>query len=323
MLTNAQFQTIRRAATFSAAHDGTFSVARWITISDGHGIVTPSIETAPCGLTLTTEVSGKKAGKLSILDSGMTKRLCGRPVSLQVKLAGTGNAYIALIGWTGTEDKPNVHPVSAWNGNGVNPSMASGWTMIASSSAISLGAEAVYTLEDIAVPSSMKNLAVMIWRDGQSVSDTLFLADAQLDYGASALPFCPPPSYQEALACDYFYQHYTAAHLKNTEMGFGRIYPGTYPYAYFQFPLRSRLRGRLGGDGADDVTVTWEEHGPGKWWVYADGSYCDISSPELICHHDNFLFFKASVSGLTAHYPCVWRSANTDDTITLDAEIIW
>jgi hypothetical protein len=86
---------------------------------------------------------------------------------------GTGKIRIGVMEWTGTADAISADPISAWGAEGTNPTLAAGWAFVNTPAAISVTTSwADYTVENVSIGASATNLAVMIWADDTTSTQT-------------------------------------------------------------------------------------------------------------------------------------------------------
>lgn len=186
----------------SSINDDTYSFDRWIVLSDGNGIVTPSQETsdlpagARSGMKLTVDIANKKFGLLQIVEGKNCKHIINSVASLsaQAKSSGLSNLRVAILSWTGTEDSVTSDVVSAWNAAGSNPTLATNWTYENTPANISLSTSWASTYQALNTSidtASTKQVAVFLWVDDTdaAISDYLIITEAQLEKGAVATEF--------------------------------------------------------------------------------------------------------------------------------------
>jgi len=100
----------------------------------------------------------------------------GQAISLRVPLKATANlsnSRIAVLQFTGTADAISADPVSAWNATGTNPTLNANWSFVGTP--VNLGvttAWADYTAINGTVSGSATNLAILVWNDATTTTQT-------------------------------------------------------------------------------------------------------------------------------------------------------
>lgn len=202
ILINGQFTVSQRGLTFTAAtvpanNDDTYLIDRWILLSDGNDILDVSKETTvlPTGashaIKLDIETANKKAGILQIAEYKNCKFIIGGTASLSFKAEKVvGNATVdklraAVISWTGSSDIVTSDVVSAWNSEGVDPTLVANWTYENTPSDLTLtDSFQTFMIENISIDTaSTTNVAVFIWIDNDdgTVGDLVYISDVKLE----------------------------------------------------------------------------------------------------------------------------------------------
>jgi hypothetical protein len=136
-----------------------------------------------------------KAGAIQIVENIHTWATLGRRVSLQFQLLTATeitDVRAAVLGWTGAADAV-TNPISAWNGSGLNPTLAANWGYLNTPSALVGGS--TYTLlklESLAVPTNVTNIAVMFWCEDETQTlstQSWAITDVQLEIGTKCTQF--------------------------------------------------------------------------------------------------------------------------------------
>jgi len=188
------------AATTPINDDDTYLLDRWLLLSDGNDIVDVSQGTeAPTGALLScaldVETANKKFGILQVIEQQNCVHMIGDTVSLsfQAKVSSVAkldNIKAMVISWDGAADTVTSDIISAWNGEGVTPTLEANWT--AENVSTNLGVTAVwakYIINNIAIDTvGAKNIGVFIWSD---VTDTttghfLYITNIQLEKNPEA-----------------------------------------------------------------------------------------------------------------------------------------
>lgn len=148
------------------------------------------------------------------------------------------NLRAALLGWTGTADATVSETViSSWGANGTNPTWGTSFVMLNVPTNLALsGAWQTFKVENIAIPSNVNNLAVVIWTDdGTQASGAEWdMAQVQLEYGSAATSFETRLVGMELQLCQRYYQQVNAATMSGVQIG-----TGNFEMAFaFQVPMR-------------------------------------------------------------------------------------
>jgi hypothetical protein len=106
--------------------------------------------------------------------------LRGGVVSVRVPLKatagltnGTGKIRIGIMEWTSTADSISADPISSWGSEGTNPTLAANWAFINTPAALSVTTSwADYTVENVPVGATANNLALFIWSDDTTNTQT-------------------------------------------------------------------------------------------------------------------------------------------------------
>src|SRR5688500_1322529 len=130
-----------------------------------------------------------KGGVIQVIENKHCCAAQGRRVSLQFHVhasANVGDIRVAVLAWTGALDAV-TDPISAWNGSGLNPTLAANWGYLNTPSNIRTLGDTWYQvkLESILVPTNTVNLAVMIWCEDevQTINSYWIVTDFQLEIG--------------------------------------------------------------------------------------------------------------------------------------------
>ena len=205
---NGDFSCWQRGTSFTSGsnNDDTCTASRWVLLSDGNDIVDVTraagdVDTGIYSIGLDVETVDKKFGIVQIIEQincGQLGDIGTSPVSLsfKAKVAGSGkldNVKAAVIAWSGTADSVTSDVVNAWNAEGTDPTLATSWTYENTPSNLSVTTSWVrYKIENISVDTSgTNNVAVFIWSDvtDTDAGDFLYIADVQLEPGATSNPF--------------------------------------------------------------------------------------------------------------------------------------
>lgn len=126
----------------------------------------------------------------------------GATVVGSVYVAASGsmtNLKLGLMAWTGTADAITADPISAWNADGVTPTLAAGWQFINVPANILSGSNP-YSVTGV-IPAGTNNLALFVWNDDKvtTAADVLIATGYQIRRGSILLPY-EPINFQQNLA---------------------------------------------------------------------------------------------------------------------------
>ncbi|MCB2186292.1 MAG: hypothetical protein KQJ78_07735 [Deltaproteobacteria bacterium] len=224
LLINGDFAVTTRGTSFTSAttpanNDDTFTLDRWLLLSDGNNIV--NLGTASgnysghTGYVVGTQVAANEQWGLGqVLEYQDARRIIGQAASLtfhalrRAANVTAGTVRAAVLYWTGTADSVTSDLVAAWAGNGTEPTWAANWTRAGITDPIALTtAMTRYTLENISIPITAKNVAVFIWLDdtNATAADILDFTGFQLERGAEATSIEHRPYAQELALCQRYY----------------------------------------------------------------------------------------------------------------------
>jgi len=120
-------------STSSANNDDTYVLDRFYILSDGNDIIdVTQTTTVPTGakfsIGLDVETVNKKFGIAQIIENANCFDVIGGNVTLsfQAKVSSTtklDNVKCAIVAWSGTADTVTSDIISAWNGEGTNPTL--------------------------------------------------------------------------------------------------------------------------------------------------------------------------------------------------------
>lgn len=138
--------------------------------------------------------SNNKFGLFCVIEGADIWDLRGSIASLQgaLKIGGTlASMKMAILVWTGTEDAATGDPISAWGSAGTNPTLAANWAYVGTPTDLSATTSwaTYYPTQSGSISGSATNLAVMIWTDDKTTTQTtdyFLLTDVQLESGAAS-----------------------------------------------------------------------------------------------------------------------------------------
>jgi hypothetical protein len=226
-LINGDMRVAQRGGPFIAVNDNTYTLDRWVLLSDGNGVVdvVQANLAPPAGLNsigIAVRTPNKKFGILQVIENRNIVGMFNQQVTLSFTATTEGSGSInnlkaAILSWTGTTDTVTRDVVSAWGADGVTPTFAANWTAENISPNLALSNDWTrFVMTANLNTLNAKNLAVFIWCDDMTTTpdDLLYITDVQLESGAIATPF-ERKTFQEQLAdCQRYYQQYREPRLR-------------------------------------------------------------------------------------------------------------
>jgi len=319
LLINGSFEVNQRAitqytsATTPANSDDTYLHDQYTLLSDGNDIVdvyhdTIAADLPPGGsacVKFEVETANKKFGYIQLIESKDAIKYAGKYCSLQFKAKTTtgkviNNVRAAVLSWSSTADAVTSDVVSAWGGQGTNPTLVANWTAENVAANLALTASwQTFKIENIAIDTaSMTNLAIFIWVDDTdcAVDDLLYITEMQLNEGEVCLPYSPKPFLAELQNCRRFYwKNIAGAAYYIFSTGFD--FDATNAYGSFAYPTRLRA--------APSALVAVGD------FQIGDGSGQTVTSLSLYMANQDSIGWHATVaSGLTAGRGCILQSKN-------------
>ena len=220
----------------SPNNDANYNFDRWYLLSDGNNKINISQETASlpangvqtgCRLTqVATAAANGKFGIAQIVESANIPAFLGYYANMQAKLRVSDatrltDIRMAIIAWNGTADTVTRDFISAWNGNGVNPTLVANASYLNTPSNLAipdvwqvdaLGRPVIYSVV-AGLSTTVKNLIVFIYSNtvGTTANDFLTICDVQLEaLDASSNFEYVPYDVQLMRAQRYFYGLYAS-----------------------------------------------------------------------------------------------------------------
>lgn len=145
------------------------------------------------------------------------KGLRNKTVSLQAKLkstAGITDARIAVMEFTSTADAITGDPISAWGAALTNPTLASNWSFLGTPAAQAVTTSwDTYRVEGLTVGASANNLAVLVWNDDRTTTQTtdiLHVTDIKLEEGEFCTAFPKRDAAEEMARATWFFQRFSS-----------------------------------------------------------------------------------------------------------------
>ncbi len=243
LMINGDFKVAQRGASYTSTtpvtnDDDTYTLDRWVLLSDGDDIVdvtqsTSAIDTSGqycCALSV--ETANKKFGIFQMAERANCVDFINTgdcTLSFKAKVTGSSltNVKAAIVGWGSTQDTSVSDIVSAWNVAGTDPTLIANWAYESTPADLNLTGT-VQTISITAPVDStahVKNIGVFIWSDvtTTTVTDELQIADVQFERGSVATDFEHQKYSQVLLECQrYYFEMDTslAAYSTNGVVGF-------------------------------------------------------------------------------------------------------
>ena len=256
---NGDFQIAQRNTSFTSTdslnNDVKYTLDRWQLFSDGNDIVDVSQETTTVptnqryAISLDVETANKKFGIAQKIEQDNCVDLIGSKVTLsfKAKVSATtnlDNVKCAIIAWDGTADTLTDDIISAWNAEGVDPTLATNYTYENTPTNLNLTTTyATYTTTATIDTSGAKNIVVFIWSDvtATSTGEFLYITDVQLEKGPKHTTFERKTRGKQLAECQRYYYHTFDGVAGASENGFqlqaGASFNGNH-VAHHVYPVR-------------------------------------------------------------------------------------
>jgi len=202
---NGDFVVWQRGTGFTSGDndDDSYTADRWVLVSAGDDIVDVTrqagdSDTSMYSIGLDVETTNLKFGIVQIIENKNCGGLGDLPtstvsLSFKARVSSTtklDNVKAAVLAWSSTADSVTSDVVSAWNGEGTDPTLNANWTYENTPANLNVTTSWVrYKIENVSVDTAgTNNVAVFIWSD---VADTtaghiLYITDVQLEPGDTA-----------------------------------------------------------------------------------------------------------------------------------------
>lgn len=178
--------------------------------------------------------NNNKFGIFQVIEGADIWDLRSTVASLQaaIKIGGTlADMRFAICQWTSTEDATTGDPISSWGSAGTNPTLATNWAYANTPANLSATTSwASYFAENVSISASATNLAVFIWSDDRTTTQTtdfFLLTDVQLERGAVCTSVeRRKKSEEQALDARFYNKTFaeTVAPAQNTGTTVGALY---------------------------------------------------------------------------------------------------
>jgi hypothetical protein len=287
-LINGGFAVAQRGTSFTstsgANNDDAYTLDRWYILSDGNDVidVTQDTTTVPTNgefaIALDVETTNKKFGIATIIENKDVIGLVGNTVtfSFKAKVSATtklDNVKAAIVAWSGTADTVTSDIISAWGGEGSNPTLIANATYENTPANLNLTTSyATYSVTAPVDTASTQNLILFIWSDvtDTTAGDFLYIAESKLELGLTATAFqYAGGTFQGELAdCQRYYWNLVTGN--DLMFGTGSYYNGAFAQGFIPFPVTMRVAPTLivasganyyylqqngGVDALDDFTI--------------------------------------------------------------------
>lgn len=215
--------------------DNAYGTDCWRVLSNGGtcnwiGLTTFIPSGARSRLTVQTATANVKFAMFSVIPAWKTIGLRGQSLLLSgllsVSDARISNVKAAILEWTGAANGTQGDPVSAWNADGVNPTLAANWAYLTTPVNLNVGVGPLTSPTFVGpiaaeVGAAANNIAVLIWSDDVTVNvgDAINATNLNLHRGRVLLPYEYRPREAELAAClsRYYKTHgYGVAPAANT-----------------------------------------------------------------------------------------------------------
>jgi len=236
-INNPEFSVHQRGSTIDAASvgvtnsDGSYTLDQWILLCDetsGSDLIDVKSQTSdvPTGSSTAlllevpsdASITGKKFGVLQWIENVNCKSIIGQEVTLSAQIKSTADlddVRMAIVVWTGsTADAPNKDIVSAWESEGVLPTLVS--DIAFSNTPADLGVTTSFAKYQVTatISSSAKNVGVFIWSNVTGTTagtDKLHVGQVQLEKKSSASDFSFDHYTDLLQRCQRYFQGYSFA----------------------------------------------------------------------------------------------------------------
>jgi hypothetical protein len=270
-LINGDFRVAQRGTSFVAGanNDDTYNLDRWYVLSEANDTVDiTQANVAPTGglfsIGLDVETINNKFGIAQIIEQRNIVGCAGTQCTLSFKFRTSGssinNVKAAIIAWTGTGDTVTSDFVSAWNADGVDPTLIA--NAVYENTPINLNPTNDWQTASITAlidATPVNNLAVFIWCDDKTttLADFLYVTDVQFEVGIVATAFERRHIQVELADCQRYYQRVTSTGGGNSDNTFctGLVFSTTTTIASYNFStMRASPTFNFAG-GTYDVVV--------------------------------------------------------------------
>jgi len=204
--------------------DCAYLFPKWKLVSDGSDIVDVQRQTSVVPTNRThavlfdVETAEKKYGFVQLVEERIGQYMRGESLSLGFWARTTAAVTIkaAVISSTNGDGLDLADIVSAWGGQGTDPTLAGGYSYedsSATSFALSADTWTWCEVKDVTISGTAKMIGVFFWADvgnvgSNNVGDCLYVSAFSLTKGMVAVEADPRPTAIEVAMCHRFHQHY-------------------------------------------------------------------------------------------------------------------
>ncbi len=228
----------------------------------------PTTSKTACKLTVGSGAD-TKFGIIQYIEGVNVYPLRGKTLTLSAYLKGTAdltNVRMGILEWTSTEDNGGTRfpdPVNVWGSAGTNPTFTT-WTLLNTPSDLAITTSYVKYSVSAAVGATAKNLAIFIWCDDETTTQTtdiLRIAEVQLEVGSTYSDFERVDPALEFVRCQRFYEELGG---ESTVQYFAMMwcYSTTSAEGYFKYRTDKRITPTISVSAVTDF----------KLWGAAAGS---------------------------------------------------
>ncbi len=156
-----------------------------------------------------------KFGILHVIENNTWELMRNMVASLQCVAVRNGGGGIndlrmAVLVWSGAGNATTGDPISSWGAAGTNPTLAANWSYANTPAAMIPSATAQrYKVENITIPSTGTNGAILIWSDDKtttSTTDYIEISNVFLERGQVCTEFSMPPVATQTINNQRFYE---------------------------------------------------------------------------------------------------------------------
>jgi hypothetical protein len=229
-LINGDFRVNQRA--LSTITDNAYGIDRWRGLAEGgthtwvqSNLYGPSSGSSPFACIFQQGATGNKLGAFQVIESFNCWDLRGQVVSLQFKPFNNTGAMsdirASILYRTGTADAVSADPITTWGASSAGITTYNGWTVAGTTGPINPGSTwPLIKLENISIPASATNIAVIIWADDNAWSaDITGVTDVQLEKGAVCTEFERIPLSQSYVDCLRYAYVASSEYIGNAKSG--------------------------------------------------------------------------------------------------------
>jgi hypothetical protein len=331
---NGGFNVAQRGTSFTSTsnlnNDDAYTLDRWYILSDGNDTIDVTRETSVIptdgqyAIALDVETVNKKFGIAQIVEYENCLGLLNKNVtfSFKAKVSSTtklDNVKAAIIAWSGTADAVTSDIISAWNGEGSNPTLIANATYENTPANLNLTTSyATYSVTANIDTASTKNVILFIWSDvsDTTLGDFLYIAESKLEIGstATAFQYAGGTPEGELTACQRYFQ-VIGGNINDENMGTGQVYSTVNAVIHLDWKVtfRSAPTVSIGSGGAAGDFTMYNATGTAL-------TVTSILSTDSI-NRNSARTIPTVASGLVAGSATIFRSSNSNGRYFISAEL--